>query len=69
MHYMSSPKPAQEDSQSGLPCFGYGKPIAWLRERLMLDEEDDNACMEFEAKVEDAYCKTTTSIYDVVQLL
>ena len=56
-------------AQSGLPCFGYGKPIAWLRERLMLDEEDDNACMEFEAKVEDAYCKTTTSIYDVVQLL
>ena len=56
-------------SESGLPCFGYGKPIEKLKERLAIDLNTNEAAAYFEGVVDDAYMKWTTGFYDVIQYL
>lgn len=56
-------------SKSGLPCFGYGKPLETLRNRLTPDCCETKAAALFEQVVDDAYMKWTTGFYDVIQFL
>mmetsp|Transcript_5421 Transcript_5421/g.16419 ORF Transcript_5421/g.16419 Transcript_5421/m.16419 type:complete len:869 (+) Transcript_5421:97-2703(+) len=56
-------------SKSGLPCFGYGKPLEALRKRLVIDMSTNEAAAYFEGVVDDAYMKWTTGFYDVIQFL
>jgi phosphatidylinositol 4-kinase len=56
-------------SESGLPCFGYGKPVENLKKRLAIDVNTDAAAAYFEGVVDDAYMKWTTGFYDVIQFL
>ena len=55
--------------KSGLPCFGYGKPIQSLKRRLAIDLSTNEAAAYFEGVVDDAYMKWTTGFYDVIQYL
>jgi len=55
--------------QSGLPCFGYGKPIEFLKQRLAIHMHTNEAAAYFEGVVDDAYMKWTTGFYDLVQFL
>ena len=56
-------------ASSGLPCFGYGRPLESLARRLSLGVGEGAAAAAFEHVVEDAYMKWTTGFYDVVQYL
>ena len=53
----------------GLPCFGYGKPIEFLKQRLAIHMHTNEAAAYFEGVVDDAYMKWTTGFYDLVQFL
>ncbi len=56
-------------SESGLPCFGRGAPIANLRRRFHLELSDAAAAAWMRASVSDAYDKWTTGFYDYIQSL
>ena len=56
-------------AKSGLPCFGYGKPVENLKKRLGIDLSTNEAAAYFESVVDDAYMKWTTGFYDVIQFL
>jgi len=55
--------------ESGLPCFGYGKPLEFLRERLTPDLDDVAAAQHMYKKIQHAYSTKTTWGYDVIQQL
>lgn len=54
---------------SGLPCFGYGKPLEHLRDRFKLDCTERQAARFMRSVVLDAYDKWSTRGYDVIQRL
>ena len=54
---------------SGLPCFGYGKPMEGLVQRFQPGASEEQAARFFAGVVRDAYRKWTTHVYDVVQYL
>ena len=54
---------------SGLPCFGYGKPMDGLVQRFQPEASEEQAARFFTGVVRDAYRKWTTHVYDVVQYL
>jgi phosphatidylinositol 4-kinase len=56
-------------AESGLPCYGYGAPVARLRERFHLDLTDAQAAAFFRGATLDAYDKWTTGLYDGIQWL
>lgn len=56
-------------AQSGLPCFGHGKPIQNLRARFKLGMTDRQAARYMRSVIYDAYDKWTTRGYDVIQYL
>ena len=55
--------------ESGLPCFGYGKPLERLRERLTPELDDVEAADHMYKKIVHAYNTKTTWGYDVIQQL
>ncbi|KXZ46150.1 hypothetical protein GPECTOR_46g219 [Gonium pectorale] len=55
--------------RSGLPCFGYGKPLPNLRKRFHLEMSDAAAAAFMRAAIADAYQKWTTGFYDYIQAL
>ncbi|KAG2496048.1 hypothetical protein HYH03_005968 [Edaphochlamys debaryana] len=56
-------------ADSGLPCFGHGKPLINLRKRFHLEMSDAQAAAFMRATIADAYQKWTTGFYDYIQLL
>ncbi|GFR44535.1 hypothetical protein Agub_g5805 [Astrephomene gubernaculifera] len=54
---------------SGLPCFGYGRPLANLRKRFHLEMSDGAAAAFMRGAIADAYQKWTTGFYDYIQAL
>lgn len=52
---------------SGLPCFGYGRPLESLRRRFMLGATDAQAGAAFRERVDNAYDNFSTGFYDFVQ--
>eukprot|EP00884_Botryococcus_braunii_P016006 jgi/Botrbrau1/3089/Bobra.0070s0075.1 len=56
-------------AESGLPCYGYGKPLQSLRERFHLEMTDAQAAAFMRNAISDAYDKWTTGFYDYVQYL
>ncbi|KAK9849792.1 hypothetical protein WJX84_000135 [Apatococcus fuscideae] len=54
---------------SGLPCFGRGRPVENLRRRFRLDLNDAQAAAFMRATIADAYDKWTTGFYDYIQYL
>ncbi|KAK9812698.1 hypothetical protein WJX72_002251 [[Myrmecia] bisecta] len=56
-------------SESGLPCFGRGQPVANLRKRLHLEMTDAQAATFMRNTILDAYDKWTTGFYDFIQYM
>ncbi|BDA51126.1 phosphatidylinositol 4-kinase alpha [Coccomyxa sp. Obi] len=56
-------------AQSGLPCYGRGRPVENLRKRFHLEMSDSQAAAFMRATIRDAYDKWTTGFYDYVQYL
>eukprot|EP00891_Asterochloris_glomerata_P007299 jgi/Astpho2/7299/e_gw1.00113.17.1_t len=54
---------------SGLPCFGRGRPIPNLRQRFHLEMSEREAAAFFRRTILDAYDKWTTGFYDFIQYL
>ncbi|KAK9821480.1 hypothetical protein WJX74_000721 [Apatococcus lobatus] len=54
---------------SGLPCFGRGRPVENLRKRFHLEMNDAQAAAFMRATIADAYDKWTTGFYDYIQYL
>ena len=55
--------------RSGLPCFGYGKPVEGLVGRLVPELSEEQAAAHFARVVRGAYRSVTTGVYDVIQYL
>jgi phosphatidylinositol 4-kinase len=56
-------------ADSGLPCYGYGAPVAKLTDRFHLELTDAQAASFFRGATLDAYDKWTTGLYDGIQWL
>ncbi|KAG2445055.1 hypothetical protein HYH02_008923 [Chlamydomonas schloesseri] len=56
-------------ADSGLPCFGHGKPLPHLRRRFHLEMSEGQAAAFMRAAIADAYQKWTTGFYDYIQNL
>lgn len=56
-------------AESGLPCFGHGKPLPNLRKRFHLEMTELQAAAFMRATIADAYQKWTTGFYDYIQAL
>ncbi|EIE19821.1 phosphatidylinositol 3 and 4-kinase family protein, partial [Coccomyxa subellipsoidea C-169] len=56
-------------AESGLPCYGRGRPVENLRKRFHLEMSDSQAAAFMQATIRDAYDKWTTGFYDYVQYL
>jgi phosphatidylinositol 4-kinase A len=56
-------------AQSGLPCYGRGKPVENLRARLMLDRSPEEAAAFMRAAVDTAHMRWRTAFYDYIQVL
>ena len=56
-------------ADSGLPCFGHGKPLERLRRRFHPELSNYEAAAFMKATVRDAYDKWTTRGYDIIQYL
>ena len=56
-------------ADSGLPCYGYGDPVARLADRFHLELTDAQAAAFFRGATLDAYDKWTTGLYDGIQWL
>ncbi|GLI63286.1 hypothetical protein VaNZ11_006192 [Volvox africanus] len=54
-------------AESGLPCFGYGKPLVNLRKRFHLEMTDAQASAYMRMLISDSYDKWTTGFYDFIQ--
>ncbi|CAG9463127.1 unnamed protein product [Pedinophyceae sp. YPF-701] len=54
---------------SGLPCFGYGKPLPNLMRRFKLELTDREAADHMLATVKDSYDNWRTKAYDIIQFL
>ena len=61
--------PPRPTPPAQLPCFGYGKPLEALRARFRLELTDAQAAAYMKQLILSSYDKTTTGLYDVVQLL
>lgn len=55
--------------ESGLPCFGRGRPLQHLRARFMLDRSAAEAAAFMRAAVDGAHNAFTTAFYDYIQVL
>jgi phosphatidylinositol 4-kinase A len=53
---------------SGLPCFGRGKPIEHLRQRFRLDKSPADAAAFMQSAVDSAHNSFTTGFYDYIQV-
>jgi phosphatidylinositol 4-kinase len=56
-------------ADSGLPCFGHGKPLPHLRERFHPELSEAGAAAFMRGAILDAYQKWTTGFYDYIQAL
>eukprot|EP00963_Diacronema_lutheri_P001420 scaffold86_cov338-Pavlova_lutheri.AAC.83 len=56
-------------ANSGLPCFGRGRPVENLRRRFLPDKNDREAASSMISIVDDAYDKWTTGFYDMIQFM
>lgn len=56
-------------AESGLPCYGRGRPLEHLRERFMLRATPQEAAAFMRTAVDAAYNRWTTGFYDYIQIL
>ena len=56
-------------AQSGLPCYGRGKPLENLRSRFMLEMTTPEAAAFMRDAVDVAHTRWRTSFYDYIQIL